>query len=390
MTTVDKQDDARAPTQFEPPARLRGIQKSAIRALFDRALPGSVNFGLGEPDLPTPEVVRRSAARIVVEEKNGYTTHAGLAELRALVAADYPQMSLTPEQVVIAAGSQEAMYLALLSLVDHGDEVLLPDPGFIAYPVITRMAGGTPIFYRLPAARGFGFDAEDFRSKITPRTKAVVCISPSNPTGRVLAREELAAMAEALHGTGVYVVSDEIYRELYYTYERPASISEFYSERTVVVSGLSKSMSMTGWRLGWLCGDADIIRTALILHGYVTTCASAISQKAAFAAWTDEGEYAREHARRTFQARRDFLLERISDELSLRAVAPDGAFYTMLDVSDLGTSVEVAERLLAARVITVPGGAFGAEAEGYLRLSFCADTPALAEGVRRIAKALKE
>jgi aspartate/methionine/tyrosine aminotransferase len=375
--------------EFQPPARLRGIEKSAIRALFDRALPGSINLGLGEPDLPTPDVVRREAARVVMEEQNGYTTHAGLPALRALVANDYPHMSLTPERVVITAGSQEALYLTLMSLVDAGDEVLLPDPGFVAYPVIVRMAGGVPVFYKLPASRDFSFDAEDFRRKLSPRTKVVVCISPSNPTGRVLSRDELAEMADALRGTNARVVSDEIYREIHYTEERPASISEVYPERTIVVSGLSKSMSMTGWRLGWMCGEESVVRTALVLHGYVTTCASAVSQKSALMAWTDEAARAREVIRQTFQERRDFLLEQIASQLGLRAVAPDGAFYTMLDTSAYGTSSEVADRLLAARVITVPGGAFGAESEGYLRVSFCADKTALEEGVRRIAEALK-
>lgn len=373
---------------FEPPARLRGIQKSAIRALFDRALPGSINLGLGEPDLPTPDVVRREAARVVAEEQNGYTTHAGLPDLRALVANDYPQMNLTTERVVITAGSQEALYLALMSLVDAGDEVLLPDPGFIAYPVIVRMAGGVPVFYKLPASKDFSFDAEDFRSKLSPRTKVVVVISPSNPTGRVLSRDELAEMADALRETNARVVSDEIYREIYYGEERPASISEFYPERTVVVSGLSKSMSMTGWRLGWLCGEEAVVRTALVLHGYVTTCASAVSQKAALTAWTDEAARARAGIRQTFLERRDFLLSQIKSELNLRAVAPDGAFYTMLDTRAHGTSAEVAEKFLAARVVTVPGGAFGSEAEGFTRISFCADQTALAEGVRRMKEAL--
>jgi aspartate aminotransferase len=368
---------------FEPPRRLRGIQKSAIRQLFDRAPAGSINLGLGEPDLPTPDVVRREGARVAASEQNGYTAHAGLVALRERVASGYPQLGLTPDQVVVTAGSQEAMYLALMTLVDEGDEVLLPDPGFIAYGVITRMAGGVPRFYRLPAARGFGFDAEEFRRAVTPRTKAVVVISPSNPTGRVLSRSDLAAMAEALSGTRAFVVSDEIYRDLYYGAERPASVSEFYG-RTIVVGGLSKSMSMTGWRLGWLCGDASVVRSALVLHGYVTTCASAVSQKAALKAWTDEAARARESIRETFRARRDFLLSRVESELDLRAVAPDGAFYAMLDVGRFGTSAEVADALLAARVITVPGGAFGAESEGYLRLSFCADTDALAEGVRRM------
>ena len=376
--------------EFEPARRLRGIQKSMIRQVFDRARPGSINLGLGEPDLPTPEVIRRAAVRVVEDEQNGYTSHAGLPALREHVVGEYPQLNVTSEQVIITAGSQEALYLALLTLVDEGDEVLLPDPGFVAYPTIVRMAGGNPVFYKLPAADGFAFDAESFRRSLTPRTKVVVLISPSNPTGRVLSREDFSAMAEALHGTGAYVVSDEIYREIYYAEERPASFSEFYPERTIVVSGLSKSLSMTGWRLGWLCGgDADVVKSALVLHGYVTTCASAVSQKAALAAWTVEAEEARARSRRIFRERRDHLLSLLSSELSLRAVAPDGAFYTMVDVRDYGDSMSVAETLLEHGVITVPGAAFGAEGEGFLRVSFCADLPVIAEGVRRMKEALK-
>jgi len=360
-----------------------------IRQVFDRARPGSVNLGLGEPDLPTPDVIRREAARVVVEEQNGYTSHAGLPALRELIAADYPHLNPTPDQVIVTAGSQEALYLALMTLVDEGDEVLLPDPGFVAYPTIVRMAGGSPKTYRLPAASGFGFDAEAFRRALTPRTRAVVCISPSNPTGRVLSRRDLAVMAEALRGTDAFVVSDEIYRELYYGGERPSSVSEFYPERTVVVSGLSKAMSMTGWRLGWLCGHADVVRAALVLHGYTTTCASTVSQKAAPAAWTDEAAEARASIRQTFRERRDHLLGLLSGELNLRAVAPEGAFYAMVDVSDYGDSMRAAESCLEHGVVTVPGAAFGAEGEGYLRVSFCADLPVLAEGVRRMGEGLK-
>ena len=378
-----------APSEFVPPARLRGIRKSAIRQLFDRALPGSINLGLGEPDLPTPEVIRREAARVIRDEQNGYTSHAGLLSLRERVAGDYPRMSLSPDRVVITAGSQEALYLALMTLVDEGDEVLLPDPGFVAYPTIVRMAGGVPRSYRLPAAADFAFDADEFRRQLSPRTKAVVCISPSNPTGRVLSRDELAAMADALRGTGVYLIADEIYRDLYYTAERPASASEFYSERTLVIGGLSKSMSMTGWRVGWLCGDEQVVGSALVLHGYVTTCASAVSQKAALAAWTEEAERARREMRQTFRARRDHLLGLLKDELNLRAVAPEGAFYTMVDVSAYGTSMRVAEAMLERGVVTVPGAAFGAEGEGYLRVSFCADLNALEEGVSRMKEALR-
>jgi aspartate/methionine/tyrosine aminotransferase len=279
------------------------------------------------------------------------------------------------------------LYLSLMTLVEEGDEVLLPDPGFVAYPTIVRMAGGRPVFYRLPAARDFSFDAEEFGRRLTPRTKAVVVISPSNPTGRTLSDEDLSAMARALEESRAFVISDEIYRELYYSEARPASISEHY-ERSLVISGLSKSMSMTGWRLGWMSGCEAVIKSALILHGYVTTCASAISQKAALAAWSIEAEQSRRDHRRIFRERRDYLLALIESELHLKAVTPDGAFYTMMDVSRHGTSMEVAVAMLAHGVITVPGAAFGTEGEGYLRISFCADKAALAEGVRRMGEAL--
>ncbi|CDM66096.1 pyridoxal phosphate-dependent aminotransferase [Pyrinomonas methylaliphatogenes] len=371
---------------FQPPRRLRGIQKSAIRQLFDRAPTGSINLGLGEPDLPTPEIVRRTAARIVLEEQNGYTTHAGLPALRELIARDYADLS--PDRVIVTAGSQEALYLALMTLVEEGDKVLLPNPGFVAYPAIVRMAGGEASFYRLPASRDFAFDPDEFRRRLDRRTKVVVLTSPSNPTGRVLTREDLIAIARALDEIGAWIISDEIYRELYYLPERPPSISEFY-ERTIVIGGLSKALSMTGWRLGWLCGPADVVSSALVLHGYVTTCASTIAQKAALVAWTDEASRARAQIRATFRARRDHLLEMIVDRLERRAIVPEGAFYTMLDVRADGPSWTIAEHLLAHGVITVPGSAFGDEAEGFLRLSFCLNEEALAEGVSRMKSAFQ-
>lgn len=374
-------------SEFVPPPFLRGIGKSPIRRITDRAKPGDISFGLGEPDLPTPDVIREAALRVIRNEQNGYTLQAGLPALRECVAGDYPELQLSTNQVIITAGSQESMYLALMSLVNEGDEVLLPDPGFVAYPTIVQMAGGVPIFYRLPADRDFDFDADDFRAKVSPRTKVVMCTSPSNPTGRTLSPAELSVMAEALRGTGAYVVSDEIYRDLYYTPERPASISSLY-DRTIVISGLSKSMSMTGWRLGWVCGPEDVIDSALILHGYVTTCASAISQKAALAAWTDEASRAREGIRSTFRERRDHLLGLIASELGVRAVRPDGAFYTMVDISAYGTSMDVAEVLLDHGVVTVPGSPFGEESKGFLRVSFCGGISKLTEGVRRMKTGL--
>lgn len=375
-------------TRFALPKRLQGIDKSVIRQVLDRAKPGSINLGLGEPDLPTPDVIRQAAVKVIVEEQNGYTTHAGLLALREQVAASYPYLEGKPERVVITAGSQESLYLALLSLVEEGDEVLLPDPGFVAYPTIVQMAGGAAKYYRLPRERDFAFDVDEFRRALSPRTKVVVCISPSNPTGRTLSKNDLAAIADVMRDHDAYVISDEIYRELYYTEERPESLASFH-ERTIVIGGLSKSMSMTGWRLGWLCGDDDFVRAALVLHGYVTTCASTVSQKAALVAWSDEAEAARAKFRETFQSRRDHLLKLIDAELGLRAVVPEGAFYTMLDVSKYGSSIKVTDALLDERLITVPGVAFGPEAEGFLRVSFCADHEMLEEGVRRIKKGLE-
>lgn len=375
--------------KFQPPQFLRGIERSPIRAITDRAKPGDISFGLGEPDLPTPEVIRKEAIRVLQEERIGYTLQAGLPALRERVAHDYPELSVSSNEIIITAGSQEAMYLALMTLVQPGDEVLIPNPGFVAYPTIARMAGGASTFYRLPAASDFSFDLDDFKQQLTAKTKVVVCTSPSNPTGRTLSREELRALAEAVKqsGSDAFIISDEIYRDLYYDSERPASISEFYP-RTIIISGLSKSTCMTGWRLGWILGDACVIRSAHLLHGYVTTCASTVSQKAALVAWSDEAANARREIRETFQQRRDHLL-RLLRAAGLRCVTPDGAFYTMLDIAKYGSSMEVAERLLAGGVVTIPGDAFGTEGEGFLRVSFCADLPVLTEGVERMKVALE-
>ena len=372
---------------FLPPKFLRGIERSPIRQITDRAKPGDISFGLGEPDLPTPEVIRREAVRVIQEEKNGYTLQSGLPALRALVTGDYPHLNLSTDQVIITAGSQEAMYLALMTLVQEGDEVLIPNPGFVAYPTITRMAGGTPVYYRMPAESDFSFDLNDFKKNLTSKTRVIICTSPSNPTGRTLSRDELQGMCDAIkeNGSDAIVISDEIYRDLFYGDERPASISEYYAP-TIVISGLSKSTCMTGWRLGWILGDEAVIRAAHLLHGYVTTCASTVSQKAALIAWGEEAAAARRQIRETFHKRRDHLLATLRDN-EFRCVTPDGAFYTMVDVREFGTSVAVAETILEAGVVTVPGSAFGSESEGFLRVSFCADLPKLTEGVKRMTKA---
>jgi aspartate aminotransferase len=375
------------PETFQLPKRLRGLQPTLIRQFFERALPDSINFGLGEPDLPTPDFLRKEAARIAVEEQNGYTSHPGLPALRKKIAEQYPHLGLGLNDVVVTCGSQEAMTAAFLSIIDEGDEVLLPDPSFPAYDACARIAQGKPVYYRLPADRDFAFDISNFKSQITEKTKAAVVISPSNPTGKILTPDDLKQIADALHGTGIYLIADEIYRDLYFT-DRPHSASEYY-DKTIIVSGLSKSLSMTGWRLGWAAStQADVMRGIQVLHGFLTVCTSAITQKAALMGWTDEAEAAKQHAREVYKKRGDFLVDLFKTEMGLHATSPEGAFYTMVDVRELGDDIEVAEKCLQNRVITVPGVAFGNEAKGFLRISFCNTEEKMVEGVRRMTQAL--
>ncbi len=374
--------------EFVLPRRMRGLQPTLIRQFFERALPDSINFGLGEPDLPTPEFLKVEAARITIEEQNGYTSHPGLPALRDKIGEQYPHLELPRSGVVVTCGSQEAMTDAFMCVVDAGDEVLLPDPSFPAYDACTRIAQGEPVYYRMPASEDFAFDIDDFKAKITPKTKLAVVISPSNPTGKILTKQNHRDIADALDGTGIWLISDEIYSDLYFG-ERPRSASEFY-ERTIIVSGLSKSLSMTGWRLGWAaCKDPEMINAIQVLHGFTTVCTSTISQKAALLGWSEEAETAKQHARDVYKRRGEFLVDLFKTEMGLHATAPEGAFYTMLDVSSLGDDIEVAEKCLQNRVVTVPGVAFGQEAKGFLRISFCNTEERMAEGVRRMKEALR-
>jgi len=374
--------------QFRLPKRLQGLQPTLIRQFFERTLPDSINFGLGEPDLPTPEFMRREAARIAIEEQNGYTSHPGIPALRKLVTEQYPHLDLDLNNVVVTCGSQEAMTAAFLSIVDVGDEVLIPNPGFPAYDACVKISQGNPVYYRLPAEKDFAFDIEEFRSKITPKTRAAVVISPSNPTGKILTETDLKNIADVLKDTGIFLISDEIYSDLYFT-KRPRSASEFYA-KTIIVSGLSKSLSMTGWRLGWVASkEADITRAVQVLHGFLTVCTSAITQKASLLAWTTEAEAAKQYARDVYKARGRFLVDLFESKMGLHATSPEGAFYTMLDVRSLGDDIEVAEKCLQNRVITVPGKAFGDEAAGFLRISFCNPEDKMVEGVQRMKEALE-
>ncbi len=308
--------------------------------------------------------------------------------LRELIAASYAHLNLTANDVCVTVGSQEAMTAAFLATVEAGDEVLLPNPSFPAYENCVKLAEGAPVYYRLPAEKDFAFDIEEFKSKITTKTKAAVVISPSNPTGKIFTETDFKQIAEILRDTGIYLISDEIYKDLYFTKEKPVSASEFY-DRTIILDGLSKSLSMTGWRVGWAASSqTDVVKAIMIVHGFLTVCTSTISQKAALLGWTPEAELAKKEARETYQRRGEFLIETLQKELNLRGTHPEGAFYTMLDVRELGDDLELAEKFLANRVITVPGIAFGSEAKGFLRMSFCNSEERIAEGVQRMKEVL--
>lgn len=384
MKPIQQQNES-----FRVPKRLQGVAPTLIRQIFNRALPNSINFGLGEPDLPTPQFIRAEAARVTLEEQNGYTNHAGLTELREKIAESYPHLNLTPEQVCVTVGSQEAMTAAFLAIVEEGDEVLIPNPSFPAYENCVRLADAEPVYYRLPADKDFAFDVEEFRSKITPKTKAAVVISPSNPTGKIFTKKDLEQIAEVLKDTGIYLISDEIYSDLYFT-EKPHSASEFY-DKTIIVSGLSKSLSMTGWRVGWVASSqTEVVNACLTLHGFLAVCTSTISQKASLLGWSEEAEKAKAEAREIYKKRGEYLVNLFKTELGLHATSPEGAFYTMVDVRNLGDDVELAEKFLQNRVITVPGIAFGDEAKGFLRISFCNTEEKMAEGIRRIKESLNK
>lgn len=374
-------------TEFQLPKRLRGLQPTLIRQFFERALPDSINFGLGEPDLPTPQFMRAEAARITLEEQNGYTSHPGLPALRQKIAEQYPHLHLGMSDVVVTVGSQEAMTAAFLSIVDEGDEVLIPNPGFPAYDACVKISQGKPVYYRLPAEKDFAFDIEGFKRGITLKTKAAVVISPSNPTGKIFTPNDLKQIAEVLKDTGIYLISDEIYADLYFG-DRPHSASEYY-DKTVIVSGLSKSLSMTGWRMGWAASSQpEIMKAIQTLHGFLTVCTSTITQKAALLGWTEEAEAAKQNAREVYKKRGEFLVDLFDKELGLKATSPEGAFYTMLDVRSIGDDLEVAEKCLQNRVVTVPGVAFGREAKGFLRISFCNTEEKMIEGVGRMKEAI--
>ena len=373
---------------FRAARRMDGVERTLIRRIFDGAPPGSINLGLGQPDLPTPSRISLAGIDGIVHGKTGYTGTAGDPAVRAAIAARYPDFATGAGSVVVTIGSQEAVFAAVMTLVDAGDEVLVPDPGYPAYPVVARLLGATPVPYPLRPERAFRIDAVDVVSRVTSRTRLVILCSPSNPTGAMDLGADLEVLARELADRGVWWLSDEIYAG--FSYDRPApSISRFTPSCGVVVSGLSKDLSMTGWRVGWAVGPEAIVSRMTAAHQYLVTCASSVSQAAALVALGPEADADRAAYLAIFRRRRALMAEELGRIAQLPVTMPDGAFYFFLDVRRFGSSLEIAERLLRERhVIVIPGEAFGSGGAGFLRVSYAARDEDIRSGIRALGEVL--
>lgn len=370
--------------------RMEGIDRTLIRRIFDAAPAGAINLGLGQPDLPTPRRIAEAGVEGIHRGRTAYTSTAGDPALRAAIAARYAPFASGPENVVVTIGSQEAMFAVLMTLCDPGDEVLHPDPGYPAYPVVARLLGATGVPFPLRPERGFRVDPGDVLSRITPRTRAVILCSPSNPTGAVDRASDLSDLARELAARSVPWISDEIYAGFAYDAEAP-SIRTCSPEGGVVISGLSKDLSMTGWRIGWACGPAPFVARVIAAHQYLVTCASSVSQAAALAAFSGEHEAERRGILEIFRRRRALMAEELSRIDGVRFALPDGAFYFFVDVSRFGDATAIAMRLLERRrVVTIPGEAFGANAGGWLRISYAAREADIVAGIAALGETLRE
>lgn len=369
------------------------LPRSAIREIMSLAAGRSdvIHLEVGEPDFGTPaHIVERACADV----RNGatrYTGNAGRPSLRTAVAARASRagVAVGPERVIVTVGAIGALFTALMTVIDSGDEVLIPDPGWPNYESIVVLAGGVPVRYPLPASRGFVPDPDDLRARIGPRTKAIVLNSPGNPTGAVFPAEIVARIGALAAETGVHLVSDEIYEDIVFDGAHHESFMRHTpADRLFVVSGASKSYAMTGWRLGWLICPPDAAPIAEKLQEPVVSCAPAPSQAAAEAALSGPQDCV-EAGRRVFEKRRDIFVD-ILGPTGMIGGHPRGAFYGLVKLPERGPSAfEFARTLLMEQAVAVvPGDTFGPSTGRMVRIAFTIEDGALAEGLRRIARAV--
>jgi Aspartate/tyrosine/aromatic aminotransferase len=352
------------------------LQPSGIRRFFDVAntMEDVISLGVGEPDFDTPWHIREEGIYSLEQGRTFYTSNAGLMELKKEIVRYLDRrfhLPYTLEQVLVTVGGSEAIDIALRSMLDPGDEVIIPEPCFVSYLPCVKMAGGVPVPLPLEEKDQFKLTKEKLLSAISDRTKILVLPFPNNPTGAIMTENELRQIAEIIEERDLFVLSDEIYSELSYQGDH-VSIASLpgMAERTIVINGFSKSYAMTGWRLGYAAGPEEIIKQMLKVHQYVIMCAPTTSQYAAVEAlrYGDE-DVAR--MRESYDERRRFLVKELND-MGIPCFEPMGAFYVFPNISRFGmTSEEFATRLLhQEKVAVVPGSAFGGCGEGYLRISY--------------------
>ena len=378
--------------------RLVATQPSGIRRFFDMAasLDNVIALTIGEPDFSTPWHIRQAGIDTLEKGKTWYSPNAGFVELRRAIAA-YLKRRFTLQydptsEVVVTVGGSEAIDLTMRALVAPGDEVLVPSPSFVCYAPLANLAGGVAVAIETRAEDDFRLTAAALKAAITPKTKLLILPYPNNPTGGVMRREHLEEIAEVLRGTDIMVLSDEIYAELTYGGERHVSFAEIDGmwERTILVSGFSKAYAMTGWRLGYACGPKPVMEQMLKLHQYGIMSAPTTAQYAAIEA-LNNGDEDVEYMRAEYDARRRLIVDGFR-KIGMPCFEPEGAFYVFPSVEITGlSSEEFCRRLLnEKRVAVVPGTAFGACGEGFLRVSYCYSVKHIQEALKRIDEFLEE
>ena len=373
------------------------IKPSGIRKFFDIAntMDDVISLGVGEPDFRTPWQIRSAGIRSLERGKTRYTSNRGLEEFRrelSLYVERKYNVRYRPEsEILVTVGGSEAIDSTLRAIINPGDEVIIPQPSYVCYEPITRLVGGVPVIITTKAENDFKLTAAELAAKITDRTKALILPYPSNPTGAIMERDDLIAIANVLKDKNILVISDEIYAELTFG-ERHVSITSLpeMKEQTVLINGFSKAFSMTGWRLGYACGPAEIIKQITKIHQFAIMCAPTTSQYAAIEALRScDGEV--ERMREEYDMRRQIIVKGFND-LGLECREPKGAFYAFPSIKSTGmTSAEFCEKLLySKRVALVPGDAFGEGGEGFVRASYCYSIDHIKEALRRIGAFLKE
>ena len=355
-----------------------------------------LNFGVGEPDFNTPQVICDAAKKAIDEGHHKYTPAAGTLELRKAIGQylnrEY-KVSYEPSDIVVSGGAKHSLYNTFLALVNPGDEVLIPSPFWVSYPEQVKFAGGVPVYVDCPESSEFKLTTEALAAKITPKTKVLILNSPSNPTGAVVGRKAMEGIAELVLKHKIWVVSDEIYSKLIYGEEHVCfpALSKEVAAQTILINGMSKAFAMTGWRIGYAAGPSKIMKAIADFQSHSTSNPTAIAQKASVAGLAMPDSEIQKMVS-VFKTRRDIIVDGLNAIPGVKCLKPAGAFYVFPNIKALlkpghATSMELSEYLLdKAKVAVTPGIAFGAE--GYLRISYATSEKNILEGLKRIKEVI--